>query len=171
MIEILADLFGEARHSVTHLEMRDTYGTRSPDYRAWREGMTVDQLSQLGYVQPWVDLVRNTVSREVSFRRARIISEPASEYIRFEHAVTGYCNLAGGERVRWLPRSRAADLAVPGADFWQIDSGLVCFVFQSGDGEPSGYELTEDAAVAKLCDTSFETVWERGIDHSEFRLT
>jgi hypothetical protein len=47
---------------------------------------------------------------------------------------------------------------------------LVCFVFQDGDGEPVGHDLTEDPAVANLCSTAFEAVWERGIDHEDYRI-
>jgi hypothetical protein len=30
-------------------------------------------------------------------------------------------NAAAGEDVRWLPRRRASDLALPGTDFWVLD--------------------------------------------------
>lgn len=169
MIQILTDLFGKAQRSVTHLEMRDGYGVSEPDYLAWRDGATVDQLARSGAVTPWVELVKATVARGVSVRRARVVSEPLSDYVCFEHAVTGYSNLAGGEQVRWLPRSRAADLALPGADFWQIDNGLVCFVFHTGDGEPAGHEMSEDPKVEELCSAAFEAVWRRGIDHQEYK--
>ncbi|WP_026314113.1 DUF6879 family protein [Actinomadura flavalba] len=169
MIQILSELFARAERSVTHLEMRDGYGVSEPDYRAWCEGASVDQLARSGSVVPWVELVGSVVARGVTFRRARVVSEPVSDYIRFEHAVTGYSNLAAGEQVRWLSRRQAADLALPGADFWQIDDGTVCFVFQSGDGEPAGYELTENLSVVKLCSMAFEAVWDRGIEHAEYR--
>ena len=169
MIQILTDLFDRAEHSVTHLEMRDGYGTSEPDYQAWRDGATVEQLAQAGSVADWVEMVRTAVDRGVSVRRARVMSEPLSDYIRFEHAVTGYSNLAGGEQVRWLPRPQAAELALPGADYWQVDGGVVCFVFQTGDGEPAGYRMSDDHAVMALCSSAFEAVWERAIEHEEYR--
>ncbi len=113
--------------------------------------------------------MRGHVDRGVLFRRARVVSEPVSGFIRYENAMTPAANLAAGEQVRWLPRQRTKDIALPGCDFWQFDGGLVCFVFQSGDGEPAGHELTEDPAVARLCNAAFEAVWERGTDHSEYR--
>lgn len=168
MIQILTNLFDRAQRSITHLEMRDTYGT--PDrVRAWQRGVPVEEISGSGVFQPWISLVRMHVDRGVSFRRARVISEPVTDYIRYENAVTPASNLAGGEQVRWLPRPEAAELALPGADFWQIDDGLVCFVFQTGDGDPAGHRITEDPEVARLCSTSFDAVWERAIDHSQYR--
>ncbi len=172
MIHTLADLFAKATRSVTHLELRDTYGTGSPGYQAWKQGSSVEEISKLdAYWLPWTHLIQEHVVRGVSFRRARVISEPVSDYIRYEHAVTPFSNLAGGEQVRWLPRPQAKDLALPGCDFWQFDDELVCWVFQSGDGEPTGYELDADPAAAKLCSSAFEVVWERAIDHAEYRPT
>lgn len=167
MIRILSDLFDKTQRSATHLELRDTYGL-STGFRAWQEGATPEEITGFEDFRAWADLVRSHVDRGVSFRRARVISEPVSGFIRYENAVTT-SNLAAGEQVRWLPRPRARNVALPGCDFWQFDDGLVLFLFQSGDGEPAGYDLTDDPAVARLCSTAFEAVWERGIDHSEYR--
>lgn len=170
MIQTLTELFAKAQRSVTHLELRDTYGSGGPGYRAWREGASLEAAAQIDapFVAPWVALVRSTTERGVTFRRARVISEPVTKYIRFEHAATGYSNLAGGEQVRWLPRPQARGIAVPGCDFWQFDDGLVCWIFQTGEGDPAGYVLSEDPDEAKLCSTAFESVWEPAFDHSEY---
>src|SRR5216683_1398383 len=103
-------------------------------------------------------------------RRARIISEPASHYIRFEYEVTPAANLAAGEHVRWLPRAKASDLALPGNDFWLFDGTSVLFNYFSGDGAQAGTELQDEPAVVKLCTSAFEAVWERAVSHGEYRL-
>ncbi|GAA3834877.1 hypothetical protein GCM10023083_78870 [Streptomyces phyllanthi] len=103
-------------------------------------------------------------------RRARIVSAPVSDYIRFGHHVT-VGNVAAGEQVRWLPRRRASDLALPGNDFWLFDDNLVVFLHFTGDGElfPDGdEERTTDPAVVRLCSTAFEAVWERAVPHEEY---
>lgn len=164
----LDELLGRCEHSALHLEMRDGYGYSSPGYRAWREGIPFDRTE---FDAPWVGLIQITVGRGVTVRRARIVSEPTSDYIRYEHSVTPYANLAGGELVRWLPRHNASDIALPGNDFWLFDERLVRFGFHSGDGEATGYEFSEDPRVVKLCVAAFEAVWERGIDHAEYRPT
>jgi hypothetical protein len=162
------DLFGECHRSALHLEMRDDYGTSSPGFVAWRDGVPFDRAD---FDAPWVTLVSGAVARGVTVRRARIVSEPVSDYIRYEHSATPHANLAGGEQVRWLPRRLTSDLSLPGNDFWLFDEQLIRFAHFSGDGEPVGHELCDDPAVVKLCLTAFETVWERGIDHAEYRLT
>lgn len=94
-------------------------------------------------------------------RRARIVSEPVTDYIRWEHAVTPM-NIEAGEQVRWLPRRRASDIALPGNDLWLIDRRLVMFHFWTGEGDWAGHEFTEEPSVVKLVTDAFETVWERG---------
>lgn len=102
-------------------------------------------------------------------RRARIISEPASDYIRFEYEVTPAANLAAAEHVRWLPRQRASDLALPGNDFWLFDGALVLFNYFSGDGAAAGAELRDEPAIVKLCGSAFDAAWDRAVPHEDYR--
>ncbi|MEW9554230.1 DUF6879 family protein [Nonomuraea sp. NPDC050783] len=161
----LNELLDGCTRSAMHLEMRDGYGRSSPGFRAWLEEKPFDRTD---FDAPWVSLIRRTVARGVVVRRARIISEPISDYIRYEHSATPYANLAGGEQVRWLPRHQSSDLTLPGNDFWLFDDRLVRFGLHSGDGEATGYEFSEDPAVVKLYASAFEAVWQRGIDHAEY---
>ncbi|HET9975578.1 MAG TPA: hypothetical protein VFQ68_45645 [Streptosporangiaceae bacterium] len=100
-------------------------------------------------------MVGSVTGRGAPVRRARIISEPASDYIRFEHEVTPAANLAAGEQVRWLPRRNASDLALPGNDCWLFDGTAVLFNYFSGDGTAAGTELRDEPAVVKLCAAAF----------------
>ena len=111
-------LFPSVARSAVHLEMRDDYGGSSPAFAAWRESRPYDRS---GPDAAWHALVGSVIQRGATVRRARIISEPASDYIRFEYEVTPAANLAAGEHVRWLPRQQASDLALPGNDFWLFD--------------------------------------------------
>ncbi|MFC7305303.1 DUF6879 family protein [Streptomyces monticola] len=153
--------------------MRDGYMQSDPEYLAWRDG-TRDQSRYLDQEKsPWLALMREITGRGVTVRRARIVSEPVSDYIRFEHHVTAG-NVEAGEQVRWLPRRRASDLALPGNDFWLFDESLVVFLHFTGEGElsPEGdEERTADPALVRLCSTAFESVWERAVPHEEYRLS
>jgi hypothetical protein len=117
----------------------------------------------------WLGLVTAATSRGVEVRRARIVSTPVSEYIRFEYDVTDGLNIAAGEDVRWLPRRNATDLALPGNDFWLFDSSLVLVNHFDGEGENMEVELMDDPAVAKLCESAFEAAWARATPHTEFQ--
>ena len=104
-------------------------------------------------------------------RRARIISEPVTPYIRFEYDVTDSMNIAAGEQVRWLPRRRASDLALPGNDFWVFDDRLVhgSLLLRRRRHRPRPRGDGRSRPVIKLCAAAFEAVWERAIDHKDYR--
>ncbi|MEU1817919.1 DUF6879 family protein [Streptomyces roseifaciens] len=166
-----AEMMADCQHSAVHLEMRDAYGIapEAAEFEAWKAGDDSSRHDRTGRRRAWLDLVRETVGRGVAVRRARIVSEPVSEYIRFEHAGTGL-NIEAGEEVRWLPRRQASDIALPGNDFWLFDERVVRFNHFTGDGASAGPEVAEDAAVVRLCTSAFETVWARGVPHDSFKV-
>lgn len=163
------DLFRAAERSAVHLEMRDGYMTSDPAFVDWQAGRRFDPAVRW---RSWLETVRKVTGRGVQVRRARIVSEPLSAYIRFEYEVTDGLNVAAGEQVRWLPRRRASDLALPGNDFWLFDDETVLFNHFTGDGEVPARddeEVTEDPAVVKLCASAFGAVWERATPHEGYR--
>ncbi len=113
--------------------------------------------------------MRQTKERGVRLRRARIISEPLSDYIRYEYAGTAL-NIAAGEEVRWLPRTKAARIALPGTDFWLFDQRTTLFNHFTGSGGWLGNELVSDEPdLAALCAKAFEDVWTLATPHDEYQ--
>ncbi|MFG2111336.1 DUF6879 family protein [Streptomyces sp. NPDC048718] len=168
-----ADLLERTQTSAVHLEMRDSYGVagEADIFAAFRRGEW-DEEAQRAERRNWLEMVSSAASRGVVIRRARIVSEPVTDYIRYEHAGTRM-NIDAGESVRWLPRRRAFDIALPGTDFWLFDGRLVQLHNWTGDGdwhpdEPKVW--SEEPAVVKLCEVAFETVWERGIPHDQYAV-
>ncbi|GAA0286952.1 hypothetical protein GCM10010302_26620 [Streptomyces polychromogenes] len=166
-----SELLKSAQHSAVHLEMRDSYGVdkEKGPFAAWRDGARLDPNNRAAWWRPWLDLISETVARGVVIRRARIVSEPVTEYIRFEHSGT-FTNIEAGEQIRWLPRRRASDIALPGNDFWLFDGRIVRFNHFTGDGASAGPEMCEDPGVVKLCASAFETVWERAVPHEKYTV-
>ena len=165
-----ARLFHGCRESAYHLEMRDHYAVaeEQEDVERWRVGdwgPEDDARSKAG----WLDLMRATAERNVRLRRVRIVSEPVTEYIRFEHEGTPQ-NIAAGEDIRWLPRTRASGLALPGNDCWIIDSTKVLFNHFTGDGGWVGNEISTDSDVVKVCVEAFESAWNIAVPHHEYNL-
>jgi hypothetical protein len=162
-----------ARHSAVHLELRDVYGVASEaeEFAAWQaDPGPRDTDAHALRRKEWLDLVAETVGRGVVMRRARIVSEPASSYIKFEHAGTPL-NVSAGELVRWLPRRVASDIALPGNDFWLFDEETALFNHFTGDGAWAGVEeLRTEPAVARLCAEAFEEVWHRATPHEDYKL-
>jgi hypothetical protein len=160
------DLLRAALRSALHLELRDTYTPDDPDWRDWREGRRFDPAERF---REWFDLISETTGRGVQVRRARVVSEPVTDYIRFEYDVTAGLNLAAGEQVRWLPRRHAADMLVPGNDLWVIDESVVVFNHFDGLGNWVDEERRDDPAVAKLLASAFEAIWERATPHELYQ--
>ncbi|MGW7369211.1 DUF6879 family protein [Streptomyces sp. NPDC054841] len=167
------DLMEAAQHSAVHLEMRDVYGVgdEAQDFATWIATGQRDADPGSEYWTPWVDLISRAVARGVVVRRARVVSEPVTDYIRYEHAGTTV-NVHAGEQVQWLPRRRASDLMLPGNDLWIFDGASVLFNHFTGDGnwaEP-GLELRTEPSVVKQCDDAFEAVWRRAIPHDQYEI-
>lgn len=159
------ELIHAARHSAFHLEMRDVYGL-DDDYQEWTSGNRFDPAERWPW---WIDLISGSVARGVDVQRARIVSEPISPYVRYEYELTGGHNIKAGEDVRWLPRRRASDLALPGNDFWLFDGTSVLFNHFAGNGTMTGKELVTDPSMVELCASAFAAVWERATPHEKYR--
>ncbi|MDT9700788.1 DUF6879 family protein [Streptomyces sp. P17] len=96
-----SDLLAACTRSAVHLEMRDCYAVdyEKGPFADWRAGHRRDPVDRTSWWRPWLDLVQETVNRGVVIRRARIVSEPVSEYTRFLYDGT-FTNVAAGEAVR-----------------------------------------------------------------------
>jgi hypothetical protein len=161
-----SDLLKDAQKSALKLELRDSYLPNDPAYLAWLAG---DREETYRRYAPWPVEVSGAVARGVEMRRVRVVSDPVSDYIRFEHAVTDRVNIAGGEQVRWLPRSRAWDLLLPTCDLWIVDERVALFYLFSAEGESAGSQVSADPAVVERCVSAFAGAWDRGVDHAEYR--
>ncbi|MFD8696466.1 DUF6879 family protein [Kitasatospora purpeofusca] len=163
------EMLNSATSTAVHLELRDQYSVaeEASELAKWHRGEAVDVDPDSEYWGGWSDLVRRTVARGVRVRRARVVSVPVTDYVRYEHHITSV-NLAIGEQVRWLARSEASDLALPGNDFWLVDGRAVRFNLFDGPGAALDPRYSEEPAVVELCANAFEAVWERGAEHEKF---
>ncbi|NEB73899.1 hypothetical protein G3I40_01390 [Streptomyces sp. SID14478] len=165
------ELLANTTESAVHLEMRDSYDVdkEKGPFADWKQGIRLDPQARDEWWRPWLSLIQEAVARGVVVRRARIVSEPVSEYIRYEHSGT-FTNVAAGEQVRWLARRRASDLALPGNDFWLLDGKVIRWNHFTGDGGSAGQEISTDPAAVKLCAEAFEAVWERAVPHEQYEI-
>ncbi|MGH8964115.1 MAG: DUF6879 family protein [Actinomycetes bacterium] len=157
------DLLASTVRSVLHLEARDTYDPTDPAFVKWRQdGDTSYEWDS------WITLVGAAVDRGVRFRRLRIVSEPVSDYIRWEHAIS-YGNIKAGEELQWLPRHLAFDLPHPVADFFLWDQRLIAYNFTAGNGVDTGrMEYIADPRHIVPVVGMVEMLWERGIPHADY---
>jgi hypothetical protein len=161
-------LLSYTREFAVHLEMRDNYGSNAR-LESWRRGERVDWDELESWWHPFHQTISDAVARGVVVRRARVISEPVSEYIRWEHYAT-QANIIAGEEVRWLPRRQATGFLLPANDFWLFDGNLLRIHHFAGDGSHVTDELSTDAETLRLCATAFENIWQYAIPHSEYQI-
>ncbi|KIF75730.1 hypothetical protein QR77_21250 [Streptomyces sp. 150FB] len=162
------DLLAGTKRSAVHLELRDTYYS-NPRFEAWQQGQRVDWDNRASWWRPFHQQIADAIARGVQVRRARVVSEPVTEYIRWEHYVT-HANVAAGEQVRWLPRRQAIDLLLPANDFWLFDDTRVEIHHFNGAGGFLEDEFPEDPKLVELCASSFERVWRRAIPHGQYEI-
>lgn len=157
------------RREAVHLEMRDVYATdiERDRFRRWRDHETLDPAEEAEWWRPWLELMKQNTSQGKTLRRLRIISEPVTDYIRFEWLDADEL-VKAGEDVCWLPRQRASACFLPGNDLWCFDAETVVFTHLSGDGEVEGYELTTDSKLVSNCVAAFEAAWSVAIPHGEY---
>lgn len=153
-------------HEAIHLETRDAYGTvvELPHMAKWEAGEPDD----LGWLQEWCETLRKAVKAGKTVRRARIISEPLSEYQRWSYSIAQPM-VDAGEDIRWVPRRLLSSTAIPGNDFYLFDARTVAFLTYTGSGLDAGKFLSAEPADIRLCRASFEAVWKLAIPHREYR--
>lgn len=170
MQEITSDEFSELltsfKRSAVHLETRDAYGTETelPYMAMWARGEEDD----LAWLEEWCQQLRDHVRAGRTVRRARIISEPLSDYQRWSYSIA-HPMVEAGEDIRWVPRRLTSTICVPGNDFYLLDDELVVFLHYAGAGLNTAYTKTTDPDVAEMCRTAFERVWALSIPHSEYK--
>ncbi|MFI6168502.1 DUF6879 family protein [Nocardia sp. NPDC051052] len=149
-----------------HLETRDTYRTaiELPHIAQWTAGEPDD----LAWLQGWCATVRDHVSAGRSVRRARIVSEPLSDYQRWSHSIAAPM-VEAGEDIRWVPRRLTSSVAIPGNDFYLLDNRLVIFLHYAGSGVATDRVTSIDPHDIQLCRTAFEAVWRLATPHRDYR--
>jgi hypothetical protein len=149
-----------------HLETRDAYGTavELPHLAKWAAGEPDD----LAWLRDWCATVRDAAEHGRSVRRARIVSEPLSDYQRWSHSIA-HPMVDAGEDIRWVPRRLVSSIGLPGNDFYLFDGRLVVFLLYAGNGLAADRVTSTDPADLRLCQSAFEAVWKLAIPHREYR--
>jgi hypothetical protein len=165
--EDLNELCRGVQRSFVHLETRDAYGTEVelPHMAKWRRG-ELDDFAWLGW---WLEMLRGHRSAGRTCRRARVVSEPLSDYQQWTMSHAELL-VDAGEDVRYAARPRLAQVALPGSgDFYVFDDKIALFLHYAGNGTNASFEVTEDVPSVEMCAAAFEDVWKLAIPAREYR--
>lgn len=165
--EDLNDLCRGIEQSFVHLETRDSYGTEVelPHMAKWRRG----ELDDFAWLEWWLEMLRGHRSAGRTCRRARVVSEPLSDYQRWtmSHAAKF---IDAGEEIRYVPRPRLTEVNLPGSgDFYVFDDQTVLFLHYAGDGTNAFFEVADDPRIVRACAEAFEQVWKLATPFVEYR--
>lgn len=165
--EEFARLFEDFEHAAFRLEVRDRYNMpdESRGFELFLRGLPDPEEDEL--MGPWCDMVRRATADGKRFERVRVVTEPHSDYIRFEIAGT-HLNVAAGEDIRYVPRGRTARLDLPEHDYWMFDSRVVALMHFDADDRLLGAELiTDPELVVRHCYWR-DVAWHHATPHDEY---
>jgi hypothetical protein len=167
-----AHLLDTFEKEAVHLETRDVYATdiERDRFNTWLRGEPLDPAAETEWWQRWRNFMSRNNDAGRVLRRLRIVSEPVTDYIRFEWLDAREL-VRLGEQVRWLPRRKASALLLPGNDFWMFDRVKVAFTHFSGNGHVLDHEMTDDPKVVTGCAVAFEEAWNIAIPHDQYSPT
>lgn len=131
---------------------------------AWAAGEPDD----LAWLDDWCATLRAHVRAGRSVRRARVVSEPLSDYQRWSWSIARPM-VDAGEDIRWVPRRLVSSVAVPGNDFYLFDDRTVVFLLYSGDGLATDRVTSADPDDIRLCRSAFESLWRYAIPHRDYQ--
>ncbi|AYV29614.1 DUF6879 family protein [Streptomyces goshikiensis] len=162
-------LFETFEHDAFHLELRDDYTVPNEEspFTRWLSGEPDD----LQWFEPWAREMRRVTADGRTVRRVRVVTQPHSPYIQWEHSLTDGNELAG-EDIRWLPRHLLPNglrLPMDGNDWWLFDDRLLAVGHFDHEGRVLGSELIEDVNAVEECIRVRDLLWASAIPHAEYK--
>ncbi|WP_410620902.1 DUF6879 family protein [Amycolatopsis sp. cmx-8-4] len=172
-VRLSGDQWARALHDFERTAFRfECQGTYHEPYeqQALRQHLAGDE-PDLTYLRTWLDDVRRGTDAGRRYSRVRVVTDPITDYLRFELAVTPH-NEAAGEDVRVLSAARAAELGpLPGTDFWLFDDRLVTVMhFDEREGFQYADAVTTPDQVTQFLEIR-ERVWDAAVPFREFVMT
>ncbi|MBV9314072.1 MAG: hypothetical protein JO100_10100 [Pseudonocardia sp.] len=150
------DAFESAQRSIFRLETLQYYAG-DPNFDRFVAGQSWQDTDSKPH---WVDLVSRRVSQGVAMQRVHVITEPWSDYVRFELTWSYPLNVSAGEDVRII----TAPTPWEGPDFWMFDDQRVWVMLYSEEGV---LDRVEDASISDSTVRSCLARKERALAASE----
>lgn len=141
-----ADLLTHYRSSAWRYECQGEY--HEPDEAEPLRQFLAGESCDLSYMTPWLDGIRSAVAAGKTIGRVRVLTDPLTDYLRFEMAIAEH-NEAAGEDIRVLDADQAAALDLGDHDFWLFDDDTVAVMHFDADGFRGATVEQEPGTVAR----------------------
>jgi hypothetical protein len=123
----------------------------------------------LDWFQDWLTSIRTRTAAGQRIGRVRMLTDPLTDYLRFELSITPPA-IGAGEDIRFLSAARATELAAPTEDFWLLDDEQVLALHFGAHGV-SGAELITDPGKVSAYRAWRDTANAAAVLFTELRLT
>jgi hypothetical protein len=162
-----AELFRTFRHSAWRLETQGVY--HEPYEQAELARFLVGQPLDVSYLADWLDDVRTATHSGRRFERVRVLTEPLTDYLRFELTVAPH-NAEAGEDIRVLSPAEAQRLRLPDHDFWLFDDERVA-VMEFGPAGLIGADIHTDPGTVTQHRQWRDLAWRHATPFETYRTT
>ncbi|MGW6733412.1 DUF6879 family protein [Streptomyces sp. NPDC055013] len=158
-------LFRDFRHTAWRLETRRGYASdrNGPKWQRFLVGEDIARDPD----NAWRENVRAQSAQGKRVERVRLVDEPPTRGQEFLLA-SAASNIAAGEDIRCLTRTRARELRLPDYDFWLFDARILArFAFDDEDTTLGVYVIRDPAEVLAACQVR-DAAWHHAEHTEEF---
>lgn len=158
------DIFRASRRAF-HLELRDGYHVEDEEipFGKWLKGEPDD----FGWRAEWLSFIKEVTTRGVAVARARVVTEPHTDYVRWELTLDPQ-NIDAGEDIRYLPRHRAEGISFPAEDCWLFDDDRLVLSLFKPEGGSAGFAREYDPDLIRKYRAACDRVWSRAVPYLEY---
>ncbi|GAA4013052.1 hypothetical protein GCM10022247_39590 [Allokutzneria multivorans] len=123
----------------------------------------------LDWLAEWLDRIRGWRAQGRTFERVRVLTEPLTDYLRFEMAITPPA-VEAGEDIRLLSATAAKSLALGTRDFWLFDDKILVLMDFDANGVCGAEVITEPDEVVHYRAIR-DRAWAHAVPAEEYRAT
>ncbi|PXY33539.1 hypothetical protein BAY59_10675 [Prauserella coralliicola] len=165
--ESWAKAFSSFRVSAFRWEAQGVY--REPHEQEPLRQFLAGEAVDTSFVKDWLAEVRRNTDAGRRYSRVRVLTDPLTDYLRFELAMTPY-NIDAGEDVRVLSKERQRELSLPSQDFWLFDDEWAA-VMRFGDQGLIDAEVVSDPAALDLFREIRDLAWKEAVPFRDYMAT
>lgn len=154
----------EFRNTAFRFETQGVY--REPYEQESLRQFLAGQEPDTAFVQGWLDDVRRGTAAGRRYSRVRVLTDPLTDYLQFELALTPL-NVSAGEDVRILSAARAQELALPRQDFWLFDDEWAA-VMHFGDDGFSHADVVSDTTELRRFLEIRDLAWKDAVPFGDY---
>lgn len=137
------ELFNERWSTAWRWECQGSY-SEPDEQEPLRRFLAGDR--DLSWFEPWQQRVRDWRAEGRRIARVRMLTDPLTDYLRYELFLT-VAAVKAGEDILFIDEGRAAELGAPEEDFWIFDDTRVVTMLFDGDGVCGATLITDPQAV------------------------